>query len=528
MPTAELVLSRFPRHLDADQPGKVIGEVVGSLATPLDSQISQIGKLRRSHRSGELEQQVDLLRLGGLHGFDDGSMAPLLRRIAALADVDVVADPAPALDLLGLEETDARAPFPGETDDSPARARLAAAIGGAVAHDAWLAVARRVLIAAIADERHRSATIAGLLGAAADYLGFEVDEIHHDSEGFWHLARCRDRVLITRPSPPGPDGVAAALTSIAGQHLLALEENPPYLADLGPIPRRHADRFHVTRKGFDAVPCTVMVKGVDDRTLAPMIVNVDDGEGIATTVTVPAGATLRFERDGRVELDGSSVARRSFVFHGAVFAEPGAHVKDFVFADADDEATGDRIGTFAVTTPLDDAFDPSPSFPHGDGLLRPLRLDRAETRFAVFVGAGVFGGVDRGAGDVLAAPEPIAGFFDETVFQPDPAGTPSFEIGFEWDEREAYAVRVWLPFALQQLDREDEPTMKDVVRTLLDRHRAAGVHAYVEYADPRWILGTGLVRDLDSDDALGVVVAGTEAWTDDTSQPSPGPVGPTP
>ena len=122
----------------------------------------------------------------------------------------------------------------------------------AAAHDAWLAVARRALIAAIADERHRSATIAGLLGAAADYLGFEVDEIHHDAEG---------RLLAPRPLPrPGADHsaltartrrVAAALTSIAGQHLLALEENPPYLADLGPIPRRHADRFHVTRKGFE-------------------------------------------------------------------------------------------------------------------------------------------------------------------------------------------------------------------------------------------------------------------------------------
>jgi len=30
VPTADLVLSRFPRHLDADQPGKVIGELVGA------------------------------------------------------------------------------------------------------------------------------------------------------------------------------------------------------------------------------------------------------------------------------------------------------------------------------------------------------------------------------------------------------------------------------------------------------------------------------------------------------------------
>jgi len=60
-----------------------------------------------------------------------------------------------------------------------------------------------------------------------------------------------------------------------------------------------------------------------------------------------------------------------------------------------------------------------------------------------------------------------------------------------------------------------------VLRGLLDRHRAAGVHLYVEYTDPRWTLGTGIVRDLDSEDALGIVVAGTEAWEDDTEQPPP-------
>ena len=105
------------------------------------------------------------------------------------------------------------------------------------------------------------------------------------------------------------------------------------------------------------------------------------------------------------------------------------------------------------------------------------------------------------------------------ALEPDPAGPPSLRIGFEWDEREAYAVRVWLPFAFAQLDVEGEPTLREVIRLLLDRHRAAGVHVYVEHADPRWVLGTGIARDLDSDDALGLVVAGTETWSGDTEQP---------
>jgi hypothetical protein len=139
----------------------------------------------------------------------------------------------------------------------------------------------------------------------------------------------------------------------------------------------------------------------------------------------------------------------------------------------------------------------------------------------VFVGAGVFASLDAGGQPDPAAPEPIAGTFDQSLYQPDPAGPPSLAVGFEWDEREAYAVRLWLPFAFAELDAAGEPTLREVVRLLLDRHRAAGVHVYVEHADPRWVLGTGIARDLDSDDALGLVVAGTQTWADDIDQPDP-------
>jgi hypothetical protein len=526
VPTAELVLSRFPRHLDADQPGKLIGDVVGGLARPLDSQISQVGKVRRSHRSGEAEQRIDVLRLSALHGFDDLFLVPVLRRLSTLAALDVAADPAPALDLLGLDEDSGLVRRPDESDDTAARDRLGAAVDAAAAHDAWLGLARRSVVAAIADQRQQAATAAGLLGATADYLGLEAVEVHHDDAApgevaFWHLARCRDRVTLELARDDDPEASAR----VAGEHLLALEENPPYLADLAPAQRRHGDQFHVKRQGFESVPCTVIVEGIDDRTRAPMLVDTVRGVGIATTVAVPAGSTLRFERDGRVELDGTSVAGRSYVFRGAVFAGAAEALDAFVFTDAsaDDDTNserfGDRAARYTVTSPLATAFDPSPDFPHLDSLLVPMRLDRSTTRFATFVGAGVFASLTGGGDADPAAPEPVAGFFDQSVFLPDPAGAPSLAIGFEWDEREAYAVRVWLPFAFAQLDVAGEPTMREVVRLLLDRHRAAGVHVYVEHADPRWVLGTGITRDLDSDEALGLVVAGTETWTDDTDQP---------
>lgn len=476
MGTADLVLSRFPRHLDADGPGKIIGDVVTALATAAETQTVQVGRVRSARRLGELDQIADLARVIGLHGLGLAMFAALDRRVRD-------ADPS------------------------------------VVAHDDWLDVARRMVVDLVAAQRDESGTVAGILDATAAYLGYSVTELDHDPGGYWHLARCADQLMPGDPTDPV-------------DHLLALEENPPRLSDLGPSPFTHAASFSVMRQGFDEVPATVIVNGVENRTVRPIVVNVDDGFGVAATFAVPDGGELRFERDGRVELDGAGVARSCYTFSGAVFADEGVtHPKDFVF---DDEAappdpelprpTDDRRGTYSVTQPIGDGFDPSPSFPHGDSLLGAVRLDRRETRFAVFVGAGSFA-AELGDGTIVdAAPDPRAGFFDETVFQPDPppAGAPSFEIGFEWDEREAYAVRVWIPLDLQDLDRDAEAPIAEVIRGLLDRHRAAGVHVYVEHADPRWTLGTGVIRDLGSDNALGVVVAGTETWDDDAEQPGGG------
>jgi hypothetical protein len=524
VPVAEQVLSRFPRHLDLDVEGKVVGELTRSLAGALETQIGQVGKIRRAHRVREVEQVVDLVRLGQLAGFDETLLGPLDRRVRLLADPAAGVDALVAQLGLGHDRDAVLERRPGEADDAPATERFGAAVRAAVRHDGALAVGREALVDAAALVLDRSGTVAGLLGATAGYLGLEIGAIGRDASGYWHLARARDRIEVELPAGPGEPSP----TRHRGEHLLALEENPPQLADSGPIPRRHRDIFTVSRLGFETVPCTVIVVGSGDRTVHPLVVNVDDGEGVATIVDVPDGAELRFERDGRVEVDGASVARRCFRFRGAVFAG-GGHPSDFVFADAGDAgAFGDREGRYAVTSPIGDAFDPDPGLPHGEGLLAPLRLARTGSRFAVFAGAGTFA-LDRGgpggAGVVTAAPEPVAGFYDETVFEPDPAGEPSFQIGFEWDERETYAVRVWLPAALAALDRAGEPSVRELVRILLDRHRAAGVHVYVEFTDPRWVLGTGIVRDLDSDDALGIAVAGTEAWTDDTVQPG-GPLVP--
>jgi hypothetical protein len=95
------------------------------------------------------------------------------------------------------------------------------------------------------------------------------------------------------------------------------------------------------------------------------------------------------------------------------------------------------------------------------------------------------------------------------------------KLGFEWEEREPFAVRVLLPRRLQSLDDEKGTKLREPLRRLLDRHRAAGVDVRVEYADPRWMLGAGVVRE-ETDEAIGTVLSGTELWPDGTRQPGNG------
>jgi len=62
--------------------------------------------------------------------------------------------------------------------------------------------------------------------------------------------------------------------------------------------------------------------------------------------------------------------------------------------------------------------------------------------------------------------------------------------------------------------------VKERLRLLLDRHRAAGIHVYVDYAEDRWTVPSGLVRDAASDEPLGTVIVGTALWAPQTEAPT--------
>jgi hypothetical protein len=501
------ILDRFPAHLQASDPGKLFLEVVDSLSRELDVKSSQLGRTRRAHALGDAEEPIDLRLLALLHGLREDDFAVLHIRLAAVDELraalpaDEAAERLP--ELLGLQP-DAFHPFPAEGPGTgPARARLAAALGALVSFRSELELLRASIRRAVALHRDGNGTIETLLGAAASSLALEIVRVDHSEDRYWHVARCRDLLRLVRPEPPGTVPATTELTP--AEDVLALEENPFQPKEVDPVDRRHGDVFRVTRSGLEPVTVTIRVVGKGLRTMRPFVVNLDTGYGVAYAGSVPDGQELRFESDGRVILGEENVARNSFGFRGGVLANAGAsHPNDFRFAP------DPRQAVYAVTEPVTDALEPNAVFPHAEGLLAGSDMSLGESRWAFFVRAGHFGRAAEDAADELAQPVLDAAVFDESVFTP---GTePSGAVGFAWQEREPFAATLWIPQRFTELDHENEVAVRERVRLFLDRYRAAGVHVYAKYADDRWTIGSGLLRDADSTDPRGTVLVGTRLW----------------
>lgn len=387
-------------------------------------------------------------------------------------------------------------------------------------YTAEMALRRRQTLDLVALHQSGNASVGALLAAAASLLALDVNTVVHNEDRYWHFAICSDRIRLDELAP--------------APEFLALEENPFSPADVTPSPRWHGQFLAITRAGWEDVPVTVRVLGTGERTVAPMVVNIDTGDGVVFTGTVPDGEEVRFLSSGQVTLGPGggvgdpSVTRQCFSFSGGVFASDPAHTSDFVWGDRNDPLTDtDRTATFTVTAPVAAGFTPAVVLPHGGGLLNAPTLQVNTTRWAFFVRAAHFGRAPD-TGVEPASPTFLAGIWDRSVFDPtndDDTRDPSGEVGFEWEEREAFAVCVWLPRRFETLDGSPgsgtEP-IRERVRILLDRFRAAGVHVQVKYADDRWTLGTGILRDNNSAEATGIVIAGTGLWP--PSEPEPEPI----
>lgn len=525
MPRADAILARFPAHLEATRPGKLLRHLTAALARDLDVQTASMAAIRRAHRLGEVEEFPDLLLIAGLHGLRASDLEILLMRFeraqARIADVTAAtsaeerADAAAALlGLWGLESGTGLGPFaPGDDEADPdgeqAAQRLSEAAVRAVAHFNLMAAGRRRVAHAIQILTQRAGTVAAILHATANALDLEPEpgSLTHSDDRYLHAILTRDRVRLRASAEDD------AILLPAAREVVAVEENPTYRAGTDEIGRRHGERFDLLRRGFEPARLEIRVTGENTRTYGPVVVNRDQGRGVGFAGAVRAGATLVFREDGRVKLEGLDVTAFAFAFEGACFADAAAPLEsDFSF---DSERA-----RYVQATPAG-ALDRGFSFPHAGASLPVPGPEIAVgiTRFAFFLQeahASLAVGTPGAESGRLVTPRTSAGLFDASVFVPAageerPVGAL---VSFFWLERRAYAARIVIPPRFRNYDDDPEGTVlrQSLARTL-GRFRPAGVALEIAFADERWTLGQGVLSTAADDDPLAVLPGGTVLWS---------------
>jgi hypothetical protein len=515
------ILSRFPSHMEAVRDSKEFQAVTEALAENLDLLSSAIGRVRRAHRLAEADETRDLFLLGGLHDVRRSEAAVLVSRFALVTKLLATAggndDDAIAAGMLWSIEP------PGFRLDSYAvdepitpertRARFVAAARKGSGTAAFVDALRGRIETVARTHTRGNGTVHALAIGAANAIDCDVLSMDHSADRYVHRAQVRDRLTLSAPAILNDVLTEAALPP--AEEFVLVEENPQERLETGADPRTHAQLFSVIRRGFERTDLRVTVTGTGGRTVGPMLVNRDDGQGIGFADVVPEGSTLVLNEEGRALLNGLDVTSRAFGWTGACFAEADhGHRNDFVFSG--DDASRPRTARFAQPTPpgsLDAMF----AFPHAGDSVPHLGIDVGQNRFAFFVQEGFFSD-QRPDGTIRRVqPRPAVAFADGSVFAPGPGEERQTAglVSLSWLERCAFRARIWIPQRLRQLT-PDDPDGSATRRQVLDaveRFRPAGVRLDVDFIDNRWILGRGVAFDADTPATDWTPGIGMELWS---------------
>ncbi len=526
------ILARFPAHLEAARPGKLLGEVVDALALDLDLLSARMAAVRRAHRLAEADELTDLLLIAARHGIRPGELDIVFERFAkvtALAkSLATAATPAARdaaaealLKLWGLADPHPRlplfAPVSAPADLAAAATRLRAAATQATRQAALLDALRQRIARICVLHAAGNGTVASVINAAANALDLQIGPIVHSDDRYWHAAPATDALRIQRLLP-GTGGAEQAQPLPAAPEVIGLEENPLWRLVTDSINRRHGELWSLVRRGFERSLLQVRVKGADaGRSIGPMVVNRDEGHGVGFVGSVPPGQTLVFTEEGRALLDGADVTSLAYAWQGGCFAGTDLDPKrDFVF-DGPALLAEQRPARFVTTVPPG-ALDREASFPHSGQSLTMPGIAVGTTRLAYFVQqahAGSLEGIPPAVRGVT--PRTRAAMFDASVFaagigQPEAVAG---EVSLSWMERRAFAARLLIPGRFRTLrdaaDAEASQVLRRVSRAL-ERFRPAGVALSVEFIDERWVLGQSVLPSSARTDPITALRSATALW----------------
>lgn len=533
---ATQILARFPAHLEAARPGKLLGTVAQAGALQLDALAAALAAVRRAHRLGDADELADLWRLAALHGMTLAEFEVLIGRFRRagelLADLaaadDDIAREAAAAALVALwapaaaQGGAAVLPLfadPAAPADRPrAAARLAAQAARALRRDRLADAVRRRVAETASVHLQGNGTVLALLRGAAAALDLQLGTVVHSADRYWHAAPVGDTLRLAR-AVPAADGLGEVDQPLPpAAELIGIEENPLWRDATDSAPRHHAELFTVTRRGFERALLQVRITGEADHSIGPMLVNRDEGHGVGFTGTVPAGAELVFNEDGRVLLDGSDVTPLAYAWQGACFADAVApDAADAVF-QGDGLAAAARPATFVVSVPAGApasvALDREAGFPSAGESLPMPGIGIGVTRLAFFVQQAHFASGEAPAPRSVT-PRTGAALFDGSVFAATATPPPTAaRLALSWLEHRAFAVRLLIPprfRAWRADDAEGVLTLQAVARAV-ERFRPLGVALAVEFIEDRWTLGSGTLTSGDNDDPIEALRAGTRLW----------------
>ena len=531
---ARQILGRFPAHLEAARPGKLLGDAVDALAVDLDVLSARMAAVRRAHRLAEADELADLLLIAARHGIGAGELDIVFERFAKAASLlkalSTAATPAARdaaaedlLDLWGLDLAHPRlplfAPAGGPPDLAAAATRLAVAAAAATRNAVLLDALRRRIGRICVLHAAGNGTVACALNAAANALDLQIGPIVHSPDRYWHAAPVADGLSISHLVPAtAPTTGERPEVLPAAREFIGLEENPLWRVVTDGINRRHAELWSLVRRGFERTLLQVRVKGADGgRTIGPMVVNRDEGHGIGYTGSVPTGKTIVFTEEGRAVLDGADVTSFAYAWQGGCFAGTDHDPKlDFVF-DGPGLAPPQRAASFVTTVPAN-ALDREAVFPHGGQSLPVPGIAVGTTRLAYFVQQAHAASLEGDPPLIRSVtPRTRAAVFDASVFTAGPAETEAVagEVSLSWMERRAFAARLLIPARFRLLRDDADADGAQVLRRVsraLERFRPAGVELKVEFIDERWVLGQGTLPRAVSADAIEALQSATELW----------------
>jgi hypothetical protein len=396
--------------------------------------------------------------------------------------------------------------------DAKTRARFIQSARRAIHNQAVVDALRERVGRLAATHAQGNGTVHAIAQGAANALDCDVLAIDHSKDRFLHRAKVRDRMRLAFPVVKN-NAITDTAFAPADEEIL-IEENPLERVETGAEPHKHADLFPVIRRGFERTLLRVIVTGTGGRTIGPMLVNRDEGKGVAFAGTVPEGATLVINEEGRALLDNVDVTARAYSWKGASFAEGSQpHRRDFVFAGPG--AAAGHEAKFAEATP-EGALGAMFAFPHAGESIVPLGIDVGESRFAFFVQEGFFSSQRPDLTIDRVEPRPAVAFVDGSAFAPG-AGEErqtAALLSLSWLERCAFRARVWIPrrfLLFTPEDQEGRATRKQVLDAL-ERFRPAGVRLDVEFIDNRWVLGRGVIFGEQAPPEQGPGI-GMELWS---------------